>query len=152
MRAELDPPLRLQRPDVSGVEQRLLDLVSIPGVGLPHVGRHKKDRSTEAVLAQQRERDGAVRAVPVVEADDDGARGQDALTAAISEVVSEADAPVAVARRPEMCSDCAARRSHPVPTGSTVTTVVVASAESSPATSQNSPTRALPRTTVEPRT
>src|SRR2546430_15020118 len=56
------------------------------------------------------------------------------------------------APRPASRSDSTAFRSHPVPTGSTVTTVLTASAESSPETSQNSPTRACGCVTVEPRT
>src|SRR5438093_1579613 len=91
--------LRLHRADVGGVEQRLLELVSIPGVGLPQLGRHEENRGTEAVLAQQRERDGAVRAVAVVEGDDDGARGQEALAPAVGEVVGERDARVAPPRQ-----------------------------------------------------
>src|SRR2546422_8941190 len=55
MRAEVNFPRRLQRLDVGGVEQRLLELLSIPRLGLPHVCRPEADCCTEAVLGQQRE-------------------------------------------------------------------------------------------------
>src|SRR5947209_14762016 len=76
MRAEVDPR-GLHRTDIGGVEQRLLNLVCIPAVRHPHVGGDEKNRGAEAVLAEQRQGNRAVRAVAVVEGNDGGPPGKD---------------------------------------------------------------------------
>src|SRR2546427_3728535 len=98
MRAEVDPR-GLHRTDIGGVEQRLLNLVCIPAVRHPHVGGDEKNRGAEAVLAEQRQGNRAVRAVAVVEGNDDGPPGEETLAATVGEVVGERDARVAAPRQ-----------------------------------------------------
>src|SRR5207244_3274790 len=97
-RAEVDPR-GLHRTDIGGVEQRLLNLVCIPAVRHPHVGGDEKNRGAEAVLAEQRQGNRAVRAVAVVEGNDDGPPGKQTRAATVGEVVGERGARVAAPRQ-----------------------------------------------------
>src|SRR5439155_242982 len=166
LRAELDPRF-LHVADVARVEQRLLDLVCVPQVCgtresaascehmiTPAPSSHRS-RTVISRVALARSPPGpcttiSMRYCPGERPERSTARARlatDPRCSGISRHSSRTEA-----RRPASRSDSTAFRSHPVPTGSTVTTVLTASAESSPETSQNSPTRARGCITVEPRT